>query len=139
MPLYSPFGGYYVSFEPNVTPNVNVSSTTASTTHLLTSAASTNATVVKASAGRLYSIVLSNTNAAARFFKIYSKATAPTVGTDVPIATIVVAANSDRVVDFGPFGLQIATGIGYAITGLIADTDATAITAGDFKVVASFV
>lgn len=147
MPLQTPFGGYYVLFEPGVTPNVsvtntagvNLASTTANTTHTLTSAATTNATNVKATAGRVYSIVLSNANAAARFFKLYARATAPTVGTDIPIATFEVAANSSRVIDFGPFGLQVATGISYAITGLIADSDTTAISAGDFKVVVSFV
>lgn len=145
MPLQTPFGGHYVAFEStqNVavtgTPNVNVASTSANTTHTLTSAATTNATNVKATAGRVYSIVLSNANASARFFKLYSKASAPTVGTDIPIATFQVAANSDRIIDFGPFGLQIAAGIGYAVTGLIADSDTTAITASDFKVIVSYV
>jgi hypothetical protein len=142
MTRLSPFGGAYVSFEPSVTPNVavtgtpnvNVASTTAPTVHTLNSAASTNATSVKVTAGRIYSISLSNQNAAERVFKLYQKASAPTVGTDIPVLVIPVAANSNRTVDFGPFGLQVATGIAYAVTGLITDADTTVITAGDFKV-----
>ena len=45
-------------------------------------AASTNATSVKASAGRLYEIHLCNTSAALKFVKFYIKTSAPTVGTD---------------------------------------------------------
>ena len=138
MPLQSAYGSYFVQLEPNTVAAVNVNSTSANTTHTLTSAATTNATVVKNSAGRVSLIALTNTNAADRFFKLYSKATAPTVGTDIPIMTIPVAANSFRIIDFSAFGLQIPVGIGYAVTGLIADSDATAISAGDFKVVITF-
>lgn len=118
----------------NGTPNVNLSTTTAPTVHTLNSAATTNATSVKATAGRVYALVLSNQNAAARFFKLYNKASAPTVGTDIPVAVIPVAASSSVVLELGTFGIQFGTGIAYAITGAIGDADATAVTAGDFKV-----
>jgi hypothetical protein len=39
---------------------------------------------VKASAGQVYSLFVSNINAAVRYLKLYNKASAPTVGTDVP-------------------------------------------------------
>lgn len=116
------------------TAAVNLASTTAPTVHTLNSAATTNATSVKATAGRVYSLLLSNQNAAARFFKLYNKASAPTVGTDIPVAVIPVPASSTLVLELGTFGVQFGTGIAYAVTGAIGDTDTTVITAGDFKV-----
>ncbi|CAB5155703.1 hypothetical protein UFOVP149_24 [uncultured Caudovirales phage] len=116
------------------TPNVNLTSSTAPTVHTLNSAATTNATSVKATAGRLFSVAVSNQNAAARFVKLYNKASAPTVGTDIPVMVIPLAASSAQVIDFGAFGSQFALGIAYAITGLIADADTTVVTAGDTKV-----
>lgn len=116
------------------TPNVNLQSTITPTVHTLNSAATTNATSVKATAGRLHTITVSNQNAAARFLKLYNKASAPTVGTDIPVAVFPLAASSAQVLDFGVYGYQFATGIAYAITGAITDADATAITAGDTKI-----
>lgn len=92
--------------------------------------ASTNATLVKATAGVITSIVLSNTTAALKYLKLYSKATAPVVGTDVPILTLAIPANGNLVWD-SPIGLTVATGIGYGITGAVAETDTTATAAND--------
>lgn len=36
----------------------------------------------------MWSVVTSNINAAARYLKLYNKASAPTVGTDTPVLTI---------------------------------------------------
>lgn len=115
------------------TPNVNLSTTNAPTVATLNSAATTNATSVKATAGRLWTIAWSNQNAAARFLKLYNKASAPTVGTDIPVMVIPMAANSFNVADFNTFGAQFGTGIACAITGAIGDADTTAVTAGDTK------
>jgi hypothetical protein len=105
----------------------------------LTAAATTNATSVKATAGTLYSIVLTNYSAAPKFFKLYNKASAPTVGTDIPLETFEVAANASRAIDFGPLGLRYSTGIAYAMTGAQADADTTALAAGDLKVHGSYI
>lgn len=96
------------------------------------SAATTNATNVKASAGLLYGLSISNTNAAARYFKLYDKATAPTVGTDIPKMTIQVPGNGTVIRAF-PVGLAFSAGIGYAATGAITDGDTTAIGANDLS------
>lgn len=103
------------------------------------SAATTNATVVKASAGTVYHLVASNVSASPRYLKLYNKATAPTVGTDVPLVTIILPAGSTVPVNFGVLGHRFATGIGLAITGAAADNDTTAIAAGEVKVVTSFI
>jgi hypothetical protein len=108
----------------------------ASTTHKLISAATTNATSVKASQGVISGGSLTNTNAATRYFKLYNKASAPTVGTDTPTFTITLIPNVPvNLGDFvGACGYRMSTGVAYAITGGQADNDATAIGAGDVVV-----
>jgi hypothetical protein len=98
---------------------------------LLSSAATTNATSLKASAGRLFKIRGLNNAASIRYLKLYNKASAPTVGTDVPVITIPLRASADFDIDLGVYGYFFSTGIAYAITGAVADADATAIVAGD--------
>lgn len=104
--------------------------TGAGTVLLVLSAASTNATSAKASAGRVVGYQLTNTTASAKFFKLYNKASAPTVGTDTPVATIGIPPNGT--VSLAPAGgLGFATGIAFAITGASATSDTTAVAVGD--------
>lgn len=102
------------------------------------SAASTNATVVKSSAGTLFGISVSNINAAVRYLKLYNKASAPTVGTDVPVLTIPLPAGSCQVLSFGSRGLRFSTGIGFALTTGAADSDTAAVAASEIKVATSY-
>jgi len=102
-----------------------------SVNRLLTAAASTNATVVKASAGRLYKAAGYNAAASVRYLKIYNKATAPTVGTDTPIVVFALAPSSAFNLDLAPFGQYFATGIGFSLTTGVADADTGALTAAD--------
>jgi len=99
----------------------------------LLSAASTNATSVKASAGQVYGFYLFNSAAYTVFFKLYNKASAPTVGTDTPFMTIPIPAGGGAVADFDG-GIAMGTGIAFAITKLIADTDTTVVAANDLAV-----
>lgn len=102
---------------------------TATNTHrLLSAAASTNATLVKGSSGAVHRIQGYNNNAAARFLKLYDKATAPTVGTDVPRKTIRLAPTANFDYELHD---SYQLGIGYAITTAAADADTGALTAGD--------
>jgi hypothetical protein len=98
---------------------------------LLSAAASTNATVVKNSFGRVYKIRGYNAAAAVRFLKIYNKATAPVPGTDTPVMTIALAPSSIYDLDLGAIGIYCSLGIGFALTVNAADTDTTALTAAD--------
>jgi hypothetical protein len=98
---------------------------------LVSAAATTNATLVKSSAGRLFKIRGYNAKAAVAYFKLYNKATAPTVGTDTPVLTIPLKASDMFDIDFGAIGLGFATGIGFGITGAVADADTTALVAAD--------
>lgn len=103
------------------------------------SAASTNATVVKASAGTVYNVTASNVNASPRYLKLYNKATAPTVGTDVPLITIAIPATSTVAVNFGVTGHRFATGVGLAITAGAADSDTAAVGANEVKVLTAYI
>jgi hypothetical protein len=109
------------------------------TASTINSAATTNATSVKNAAGNLYQITASNINAATRYLKIYNKASAPTVGTDIPVLTIPIPTNTVQNIEFGTYGLRLGTGIALAITGAAADNDTTAVAAGDVKVCTSYI
>lgn len=105
----------------------------------INSAATTNATSVKTSAGTLYNISASNINAAARYIKLYNKASAPTVGTDVPVLTMLIPAGSTIDHDFGLIGHRFSLGIALAITSGAADSDTGAVAVNEIKVIASFI
>ncbi len=96
------------------------------TPYKLVSAASTNATSVKASAGQVYSIVATNSNAAARYLKLYNKASAPTVGTDTPVQVYMLPAGGGVSITL-PVGMIFATGIALATTTGAADSDTGAV------------
>lgn len=99
-----------------------------STSRLLSSAATTNATSVKISSGTVTQLNGYNAAATPRFLKFYDKASAPTVGTDTPRMTLYLPAGMAFVFDCADF---YAAGIAYAITGAAADADTTAIAVGD--------
>ncbi len=103
---------------------------TGTSSYKLLSAASTNATSIKASAGRVYGYHLTNTTAAMKYVRVYNKASAPTVGTDSPAFVIPIAPNSNAIVDH-TVPISLATGIAFAITNGAADLDATAVAAND--------
>jgi len=111
-----------------------VTPTSSSNTVAAQAAASTNSTLVKNGAGNLLTVALTNMTAAAKYFKLYNKASAPTVGTDTPVQTIPIPANSIVVFEYGPVGMRFGTGIGFGITGAMADADTTALAANDVKV-----
>jgi hypothetical protein len=107
----------------------------------LLSAASTNATSLKASAGTLYSLYVTNLNAAVRYLKFYNKASAPTVGTDTPVATFPIPASTTGagfVINLDP-GFDFSTGIAYATTTGVADSDTAAVAANEIIIVGVYV
>jgi hypothetical protein len=96
------------------------------------SAATTNSTNVKATAGTLLSLTAVNTTATLYYLKLYDKATAPTCGTDTPVHTLPVPASATGAgLTVNPFpGLNFANGIGFCLTGALADADATSAATG---------
>lgn len=109
----------------NTTPNV-----ASSYAHSLTTVATTNATSVKTGAGNILELSATNIGTSMIFIKLFNKASAPTVGTDIPIVIIPVAAGTVAAYEFGHLGKRFNAGIAYAITANAADSDTTAITAG---------
>ena len=104
------------------------------TYHTLISAATTNATNVKASSAAITNIRLTNTTVTTKYFKLYSLSAAPTVGTSVPILNFAIEPNSSQNIDFGVYPIRLGNGFSYAITGGQALLDATAVGAGDVMV-----
>ena len=125
----------------NTAFSVNAATTPAQpTTSAVNSAATTNATAVKGSAGTVYALTACNTGAAAAYVKLYNKATAPTVGTDVPWMTFTIPAGSTQTFPIGGTqGVRFTTGIALAITNLMADTDTTAVVASQVKAITTFI
>ena len=100
----------------------------ASGAHLV-SAATTNATIVKASAGRVLGWALANTNAAWRYVKLHNQTTTPTAGTGV-VRTIAIPPNGLAQMKLEG-GIAFATGIGLTTVTGSADADTTAVAVGD--------
>ena len=98
----------------------------ASATHVV-AAATTNPTIIKASAGKVLGWYFANTTAAWVYVKLHNQTTAPTAGTGV-VRTIAVPPNGISQF-FSEGGITFATGIGMTVVSGAADTDATAVTA----------
>ena len=130
LPVYFPAASSVTAHEGTpVTP----------TAYTLNSAATTNAVAVKASAGTVYAVAVTNTSATVKYLKIYNKATAPTVGTDVPLITIPIAPTAIANITWADKGLRFATGIGIATTTGIAHTDTNAVAANDLQITISYI
>lgn len=109
------------------------------TPYFVNSAATTNGALILAGTSGLSAFYATNTGASAAYVKLYNKATAPTVGTDVPEMIIPVPAAVSGVpgvasLPMGFHGFRFALGLGIAITGAAADADTTAVAAGQVKV-----
>jgi hypothetical protein len=95
----------------------------------LVSAATTNATSVKASAGKLYGWYIYNSNAAARKVAFHNTAGTPTAGASVSFA-IVIPPSSAANVEFTN-GIAFATGIAFTTVTDLTDAGTTAVAASD--------
>jgi hypothetical protein len=124
---YDPVGMNQVAIASG---NVGVSSKTTggATAAKHVSAATTNATSLKASAGTLYGGRAFNSGAGAAFLKFYDKASAPTVGTDVPVLVIGIPAGQSVISELGT--ASESTSQPALLTRLLeamADNDTTAV------------
>jgi hypothetical protein len=117
--IYAPDGSHRVTIVDGVGGSSSLGPTSVS--RLPSAANSNNATVVKASAGRVYHINGQNAAAGVRYLKLYNKATAPTVGTDIPFSFEFSSVS----------GLAMSTGISYGLVTGAADNDNTSVTAAD--------
>lgn len=99
-----------------------------SVSHLV-SAATTNATNVKASAGQLYGWYIYNSNAAARKVAFHNTAGTPTAGASVIFAIVIPPLSGANV--FTDVGIPFATGIAFTTVTDLTDAGATAVAASD--------
>ena len=109
------------------------------TPYFVNSAASTNGALILTGTSNVSSFYATNEGATAAYIKLYNKATAPTVGTDVPEMTIpvpaaVIGVPGVATIPIGFHGFRFALGLGIAITRNAVHTDTTAIGAGAVKV-----
>lgn len=104
------------------------------TPHGLSTAASTNATSVKSSAGLLCGGRVLNTTYTTYCLRLYNLASPPTPssasGWLLSVAIAPSLGGAGTPVDFGPFGASFSTGIAYVVTGGCTSTDATSAAAG---------
>lgn len=105
----------------------------------LISAATINATVIKASAGTLGFITASNVNASPRYLKVYDKATAPVPGTDAALLKLVflIPGNTTGTGTNIPVpteGIKFLNGISFVLTTGVAPTDTGAVAANEIVV-----
>jgi hypothetical protein len=85
-----------------------------------------SATSVSASPSKMTILHLVNGVATLRFFKLYNKASAPIVGTDVPFITVALSPNSASSFTLPAFvGIDFSVGLSYAITLGVADNNTT--------------
>ena len=103
---------------------------TAVTSFSFQSAASTNTQLIVAGARELYGYGFQNLTATPAFVKLYNKASAPVLASDIPVAIIQVPANGASPVFSSSTGRGFPLGIAFACTGLLANADATATAAG---------
>ncbi len=97
------------------------------------SAASTNSTLVKTGKTMIRSLLVLNTTSVTYYLKFYNKATAPTCGTDTPVLTIPVPNAAGAGGGFAlsvPDGFMFNLGLGFCLTGAIADNDTTVAATG---------
>lgn len=102
-----------------------------STNYLLpanTAAANQDAALVSASARAVHKVTGYKATAGVAYLKLYNKATSPT-SADTPIATIPLLASAGFDIDLK--GLPVTNGLGYRLTGAVANNDTTTLTAND--------
>lgn len=119
--------------------NATVLPAVPATPYFLNSAATTNGALIITGTSNVSAFYATNEGASAAYIKLYNKATAPTVGTDIPEMTIPVPAAAAGVPgvanpNIGFFGFRFPLGLGIAITRNAVFSDTTAIGAGEVKV-----
>jgi len=102
--------------------------------HSLIAAASVNPTLVKDSQGIITGLIVINVSAAVKYLKLYDQNVAPVGGqAAAPVRRIPIPASTTGAGVAVPIitPWKFRRGIAYTITGGQADSDATALAAGD--------
>lgn len=100
------------------------------------SAASTNATNVKSSAGQVYYILAQNPTTSIAYLRVYNTSSSPTCSSSTGVVHDYAIGAANATGQANGFSLQIptgeayATGISFCLTGALGDTDTTNAPAG---------
>lgn len=100
--------------------------------YLAAAATNQDATAVKASAGILYSVVVTNTNTSARYFRLYNLASGAT-SASTPVQVYAVPGSGGVAINFTN-GMSFGTGISFRLTTGSAVDNADAVAAGEIVV-----
>lgn len=117
---------------------VGTSSTAAASGCYLVSAASTNSTSCKGSAGNLYGFRFINTTTTVYYLRMYNTAAAPTCSSatgfieSIPIPPAGAAGQAGGFVEMSDIPINYGTGIGFCLTGGSSSTDNTNAATGVF-------
>jgi hypothetical protein len=109
--------------------------------HFKSSTASTNSTLIRGSAGSVFNIIVHNTHGGAGSsitLRFYDKATAPVVGTDVPMIIIHVGSNVSKELNFTS-GITFKNGIAYSLTAGDTLMDATPVDADGVQIYIGYI
>jgi hypothetical protein len=104
----------------------------------ITSAANTTPILIQQLGGNLKGLIADNNNAAARFAKFFDSTDTPTVGTTVPFLTVRLPATSTAAPIFPADGMGTKGSLWVAFTVNAADSDNTAVGAGDVLATVSY-
>lgn len=131
-------GGYIGSIS-SISSIGTLGNPSAPTNQFINSVAGTNIASIQTTSNGISSMYATNTGSTPAYIKLYNKATAPVLATDIPEMIIVVPAAVSGVpgvytLPIGFSGLRFNIGLGIAITGGAADIDTTAVAAGQVKV-----
>lgn len=100
--------------------------------YLAAASGNQDSTVVKASTGVVGNIIVTNTNSAARYFRLYNLASSPT-SASTPVQTYAVPGSGGIAISLSaPF--LFSTGIAFRLTTGSAVNDANAVSAGEIVV-----
>lgn len=105
--------------------------------HWISAGGAPDAKLVAAGQRDLLKVIIGNVNAAARYVHFYDTAVAPVAGAGTPVLTLMVpggvtGVNATADLAMHPdLGATFVNGLGFTITALPADTDATTPSAGD--------
>lgn len=118
----------FIAFSSGTKPSIGLHEDQVSR---LISAASTNLTTVKGSCGVVTGYQISNNTTSLRYVKLYDS-TGATVGTTTPFETLMIPKEGQ--VSVSGLRLVMETGIQFATTTGIADSDATAVGANELSI-----
>lgn len=118
----------------NLIGKVNIDPATSGglTTYHLVSAASTNATSVKGSAGQVFGWYIFNSNAAPRKVTFHNASGTPTAGASVFFSLVIPALSGANA--FSEIGIPFSSGIGITTVTGLADSDSTGVALNDLVI-----